>query len=161
MYYRRYTTCISDGQRAEDRFLTLCEKQGITVKHSTTEENKKHIDFFITMNDKEYAVDVKAMKKITRGDSVSQDLLFWVEIRNNFGFPGWAYSRSPDLIAFELVEGFMLVETCKIRHLIKSKLINEYVSNPREAIYKKYTRKGNKDVLTLVRRDDVPFMTML
>jgi hypothetical protein len=76
-----------------------------------------------------------------------------LEIRNVGGNNGWVYS--PGYVAFEIVEGFVIVPKYNLALLVQERTTKEHVTNGRDALYKLYTRSGRKDVLTRVKLEDI------
>ena len=61
-----------------------------------------------------------------------------------------------DLIAFEKQTSFILVKKTGLLALINQKVdLVRKVSEPKQAIYKIYSRAGRKDKLTLLPTDDL------
>ena len=91
MYYSKFKSQVSQGEKAEQLFKELARKNGYRCRKSTASQNKKkHIDFIIT--DKKtgnvFKVDVKARKRYG----------MIVEFRNNYGYQGWIHGEA-DVIA--------------------------------------------------------------
>jgi hypothetical protein len=146
------------GRRAEDAFARLAVKHGFKVTASSGKENiNEHIDYIIERNGKSKKVDVKSLKRKSRGDKELQDEFLWIELHsvreNN---KGWLYDGKADLIAFELSKSFRLVERLELIKLVK-KLVDfeANVSSSKDALYKMYSRKDRFDVLTMIKSDDL------
>ena len=152
---KKYQNDYNYGYAAEDRFKKFVEEvKNMKVVKSTKEEDMyKHIDFWIQAkpDTKKITVDVKSSKKITMG---MKDDFYWIELKNVQGNKGWLYGEA-DIIAFEFVNHWVLVDRCKIVKFVEKYIKDEIVENKQQALYKKYSRVGRKDVLTLVRGQDL------
>lgn len=146
------------GRRAEDTFARLAVKHGFKVTPSSGKENiDKHIDYIIERNGKSKKVDVKSLKRKSRGDRELQDEFLWIELHSvRKDNKGWLYDGKADLIAFELSKSFRLVERLELIKLIQ-KLVDfeAKVTNSKEALYKVYSRKDRFDVLTMIKSEDL------
>ena len=125
-------------------------------KPATLNENKyDHIDGKITFTINEIetkmTVDVKDRKSIKRGRD-HNDKFLWVEILNCYGYKGWLYGKA-DFIAFKQKDHWLVVWRKDLVTLVESKVKKVY--NNTFPLYQLKTRKGNKDVITLIDRKDV------
>jgi len=146
------------GRHAEDAFARLAIQHGFKVTASSGKENiDEHIDYVIERDGKSHKVDVKSIKRKSRGDKELQDEFLWIELhsvrKNN---QGWLYDGKADLIAFELKESFRLVERLELIKLVE-KLVDfeAKVTSSKEALYKVYSRKDRSDLLTMIRSEDL------
>lgn len=114
-------------------FLSYCKDHGFHVRKSTESQDKfSHTDYFVTVNGREYSVDIKGKKRF------ADEGLFLVEILNVAGNRGWLLGKA-DIIAFEVEGGgFFFVRRdylfkflkCKMNLVIMTKGgINVYVGN--------------------------------
>ena len=150
----RYADSMARGREAEDRFVRVAEARGLTVAHSRKKDDIfKHVDFLIVDGDVGMMIDVKARKRITRGDKQAQDKEIWLELKNVGGNPGWVYSEG--WVAFETVEGFIVVSKEKLQQLVDELVSEDMVERAGEALYNRYSRRGRKDLLTRVLLKDV------
>ena len=96
-----------EGDKIEKKFEDLCQYYNIEIKKSSLEEDKyKHIDYYIKLKKKCFiSVDVKSLKKI---NGEYNDDLYYIELQNDYGYPGWIYSKDLDIIAFENKHEFNL-----------------------------------------------------
>ena len=146
----RYADSMARGREAEERFVRVAEARGLTVAHSRKKDDMfKHIDYLVIDGDKGMQVDVKARKRITRADTAPQDEEIWLEIKNVGGNPGWVYSKGH--VAFEIVEGFVIISKEKLQWIIDEYCDDNMVRTAGEALFHLYNRKGRKDLLTRVR----------
>jgi hypothetical protein len=163
MYYKnpldKDGSCSKMGETAEDSFYKVLIKKG-EVRRASVGENKKHIDFFLIVNGSEIKYDVKARKKINRGDLETTDSLIWLEILNVSGNDGWVRAKSgADFIAFEREKDFIILQRSLLMTLIELKCdLLKKVSNASQALYSAYTRYGRNDLLTIVKMSDLEAM---
>ena len=69
------------GDKAQDAFSGLADERGWKLTEATTEQDiNEHWDFLMARDIDEYSVDVKAMKRIGRGDPDVQDQWVWIEL---------------------------------------------------------------------------------
>ena len=135
------------GQETENLFRKICnQKRMMCIKTTKEVDIKKHIDFYITINNKVVGVDVKSRNY--DGEWV------YVELKNVRGDTGWLYGESC-YIAFEREDIFLLVDRKSIVELIENKKIKERVSFAKLAYYKLYTRKNRKDLITKINLKDI------
>jgi hypothetical protein len=100
-------------------------------------------------------VDVKSKKRVSRKAGNIQDDLVWIEFRTVRDTKGWLFG-SADLIAFENLNGFKIVERKALVRVI-NKLVKLHikVDKPEDALYKVYTRKGRPDEITMIKASDL------
>jgi hypothetical protein len=98
--------------------------------------------------------DVKAMKRINRSDDQPTNLFNFIELKNVRGNTGWAYGKA-DAFAFETKNKWLLVKKEDLQRLIQEKVSNIQVDRSFKALYKKYTRPGRQDVVTMVHNMDL------
>ena len=82
--YDRTGECGIRGQAVEDMFESWLIANGKNYRKASLEEQFAHIDFVIWSEpqQKEITVDLKAPKKVSRGNSWTQDEFIWVEFKN-------------------------------------------------------------------------------
>lgn len=146
------------GRRAEDSFARLAIQHGFKVTASSEKGNiDEHYDYVIERDGKTHKVDVKSIKRKSRGDKELQDEFLWIELHsvreNN---KGWLYDGHADLIAFELANSFRIVDRLELIALVE-KLVDfdAKVTSPKDALYKVYSRKSRPDLLTMIRSEDL------
>lgn len=104
---------ILQGKGAEQLFKETILKNNFEYRDSTKKEDiYKHTDCYVKFHQKWRSIDVKSLKKI-RGEF--QDEKFFIEIKNDYGYPGWLYSNHVQFIAFQTFNGFELYKTKKLR----------------------------------------------
>jgi hypothetical protein len=151
-----YPDSMTRGIKAEDRFVQMAEDRGLIATATSRKDNIfAHADFLVVEGpqDRGFMVDVKARKRITRGDQQAQDEEIWLELKNVRGNEGWVYSEG--FCAFEISGGFLLVPKFKLASLIQEKVSTQQVHTAKEALYNLYTRRGRQDLLTRVKFSDI------
>ena len=138
----------------ENNFHTEAEKRGYIVnKSSPSQDMYDHIDFYIEKNGKPFSVDVKGRKKTARRNNSFDNVYTWVEFKNVRGNPGWLYGQA-DCIVFEREKDYLLMNRQPLLNFCMDKVEDVYVDTPAEAIYKYYTRKTRKDVISRIKLSD-------
>lgn len=151
--------CVQRGDKAELRCYQILKSMGRDVRLATVEEQKKHIDLVIIKNGKEITVDVKARKKIGRGDNATSDDYIWLELFTQ-NMPGWLIGKE-DFVAFEIDENaFYMVEREKLLiYFIQNTLPEaKIVNSPIDSCHKWYKREngqGKYDIITTIRYDEL------
>lgn len=115
---------------------------GYMVPSSKFQNKNGGFDFTI-----EIKVDYKSAKKLHREDKDFNYDLIWVELKNNYGRPGWLYKQA-HLFCFELKNHYLWVVADDLRSLVESNLQNIFTED--RVPYVRYSRKGREDELTLV-----------
>jgi hypothetical protein len=147
--------CAKTGQMAEDLFYKILTQKG-KVRAATTSENKAHTDFFLTIGDKTFTYDVKALKKASRNDSNTSDELVWLEFKNVHGNLGWLHAESLDYLAFERKTDFIVVDRKLLLELaLKICDLTKIVKSSSQALYSSYTRWQRHDEISLIKMSDI------
>lgn len=139
-----YLTQIKAGKESEDRFY-----QQFGGTPSTPTQNKCEGWDFDCDGVK---IDVKGPKKVRRKDALPNPHYHWLEIKNVAGGLGWLYKQA-DYFAFESERSWIFVKRTKLIEWLNKNLKKVEVDDPEP--YKLYSRKGRKDVLTLVPTVDL------
>ncbi len=157
MYINRFDKngkCAQDGNKVEDLFYNLLIKRG-QVRKATIGEQRKHIDFILTKEGKEITYDVKALKRINRNDSDTDDSLIWIEWLSVGGNDGWISGKC-DFIVFEQKNSFIIIQREKLKELcMKLCDLTSIVKSSSNALYCSYQRYGRKDLLSLIKTSDI------
>ena len=146
------------GRRAEDTFARLAIQHGFKVSPASKKGNiDEHFDYVMERDGKSHKVDVKSLKRRSRGDKELQDEFLWIELHGvRKDDAGWLYGGKADLIAFELIKSFRLVDRLDLIELVVKLMDFEAkVSSPKDALYKVYSRKDRPDLLTMIKSDDL------
>lgn len=139
------------GQAVESEFAKLMDARSLDYEEADRDGQFNHIDYYSSFG----TIDVKAKKKLNRGDEKEQDEFVWLEFKNVQGKPGWLCGNT-DIIAFERNNDFVLVKRKSLLNMTLKKCdISKRVSYSKDALYKGYTRKGRKDLITIVKMSDI------
>jgi len=139
------------GQIVENEFSNLLDLRGVSWKKATRQEQFRHIDYNTSIG----SIDVKAKKKISRSNSKYQSDFIWLEFKNVQGKHGWLWCGA-DIIAFERDNDFVLFRRPELLEwAMKRCKTTKLVENSRDALYKGYTRKGRKDLISIAKMKDM------
>ncbi len=145
------------GEHAEHLFIVLAVKLGWKVSASSKDENiNEHWDYLIEKEINAFKVEVKSRKRVSRSDDGLQSDLTWIEIHGvRPKDTGWLFGKA-DLIAFEKEKSFIFVKRLDLLAVVNKKVnLVAKVRDPKDALYKIYTRAGRKDKLTLLPINDI------
>lgn len=135
-------------QKQEIDFGKIISKYGKVIPATQNEDINEHWDLKL-----EVKFDVKSIKKIKRYDDSTNENYHYVELLNVNGKRGWLYGDA-DMFAFETENYYILVEKIILQNFISEKCkLKEICETP--TLYKLYTRKGRKDIITLVKTIDL------
>jgi len=138
------------GQQVERDFEKLLVKRDPDFKRANLQQQFKHIDFLTSFG----TIDVKAKKRLSRSGSIHDEII-WCELKNVQGNAGWL-TGSPDIIAFERDDCFVLVKRAELLELVDNLCdLSNMVDQSSQALYKGYTRKGRADLLTIIKMTDL------
>jgi len=152
----KYQNEIETGKKAEDDFMAVAFKRGFNPIESSQNENiHNHIDVHLRKDGKSFSFDVKAMKKLSREDSASQDKYVFVEFKNVKGNKGWLYG-SADFIVFETVNSFYVVHRKSLATYCEINVEREFAYSAKHCLYKLYRRNGRKDLISMIELDKIP-----
>ena len=161
MYVNEFDTnksCATIGTKAEDLFETWLISKKINYRRATLEEQYKHIDFIVEhlKTGEKMTVDVKAPKKRSRYDSSTNEDVIWVEFVNVRGDKGWLYGENKyTIFYYREKHGFLCVETQDLAKLCEKLCTKGVAYRASDALYKKYTRDGRKDVISIIHLRDI------
>ena len=142
----------SRGHVVEKEFARQLLGRCTGVKAATrAQQIDDHLDYVTDQG----SFDVKSRKRISRGDVGEQDEKVWLEMRNVMGNDGWLVAPKLDFIAFEREDDFVIVRRALLKELATRLCKFNIVDSNCEALYNLYQRQGRKDVLTMIRMDDV------
>jgi len=94
-----------------------------------------------------FSYDVKSAKKVKRSDSEVNFSFHWVELKNVNGKQGWLYGKA-DYIAFEAQFYWLCVRRETLKRAVEA--LVEDVFELEFPLFKKYQRRGRKDVISLI-----------
>ena len=115
---------------------------GEVEKSSRLEDVRDHIDFWWDSPKKgRIGIDVKGIKKNSRGDKKLDDTIQWLELQGVTGYPGWLYGKA-EYIAFRTFSKIIFVNREKLLSFALEKVKNKDVvyDTPKEC-YVPYKRK--------------------
>lgn len=139
------------GQEVEKEFADLLRTRDPQFRKATKAEQFAHVDYKTKFG----TIDVKAKKRINRGDKKEQEDLIWLEFKNVQGKLGWLTGYT-DIIAFERDKDFVLVHRKNLLYWAQRVCqLDTLVQNSRDALYKGYTRRGRKDLISIVNINDM------
>lgn len=139
------------GQEVESEFAQLLRKRDPDFRKASKSEQFMHIDYKCKFG----TIDVKAQKRVSRSDNSEQDNLIWLEFRNVQGKSGWLNSHV-GIIAFERENDFVLAHRENILYWAQRVCdLDNIVEYSKQALYKGYTRKGRKDLISIVKMDEM------
>jgi len=148
--------CLEMGDNAQAVFRHIAQSRGWGVSPASSQEDiDDHWDLQIARGSKQYKVDVKSMKRLSRYDAEVQDEWVWIELHGvRANDAGWLYGGKADLIAFEKQRSFIIVMRTRLVNLIPDLVnMNTLVRSPREAKYQIYNRPGRPDRITLIQTE--------
>ena len=130
-----------------ERYQHSCLSAGLVIKKATKKQDIGHIDFVIEGE----TVDLKGLKNSTREGNIL------VEFVNVIGKTGWCNATGTPLwIAFDFGAFFLHVKNIDLYTLAKEKCnMEERVTRVGDCLYKLYTRKNRKDLMSMVLLKDV------
>lgn len=138
------------GKLSEAEFANLFTN----VTPSTKEQDMyEHWDLKLTTK-----IDVKAIKKENRYDTVYNENFHWVEIKNVHGKLSWLYGEA-DYFAFETEDYWILVDKLKLQDFMRTKMTGKKVGKVKDP-YELYQRDGRKDVIVKVKTIDLIYISI-
>ena len=140
----KWRQSYKDGESAEQKFAAVLSNVDTA---SMIENIHEHWD----LKDKKFKYDVKSMKRWNRSDKDPTDRIHFIEFKNVRGHKGWLYGKA-DYIVFETRSYWILVGRDKLQNWIEG--FQMELSTDKE-IYKLYSRKGRKDLMTIVPTMDL------
>ena len=143
---------IKRGIKVENEFIQTAKSRGYTVAIASEEENiNKHIDLYLTKNNKTVSVDVKA-RRTGNKQRVLDDAWIVVEFLNTMGNKGWLYGDC-DYFVFEREHAYVW---CDAKELVEltDKVVDKdtRVGSYRDAEYITWGRihQGKQDLISRI-----------
>jgi hypothetical protein len=125
------------GDKAESLFKYLCLKNNKEITDSSYYEDKyKHIDFYVRLK--------QNLKGVLNND------LYYIEITNDYGNPGWIYAEDLQLLAFENFKEFNIYKRKDILKYVEKLDFNKYEIIERKL---RYARGGISKCLLLPKKE--------
>lgn len=145
------------GDEAEQRFVKSLQVYGFKNKKSSDYDDiHNHWDYIV---DFPFKVDVKSSKRFNKENIHPNDAYVVLEIKNVHGNKGSIYGDA-DFFAYELHDYFVLVCTKVLRLWIATSVdMGNYTGHVRDSYKKVYTRKGRKDLMTILPLDAIKKMS--
>ena len=147
-----HTNYIKRGIKVENDFIQVVESQGYTVDVASDNINMtKHIDLYLTKDNKTVSVDVKA-RRTSNKDKSLDDMWIVVEFLNTMGNKGWLYGDC-DYFVFEREHDYVW---CDAKELVEltDKVVdkNTRVESYGDSAYKTWGRKyqGKQDLISRI-----------
>ena len=139
---------IKRGIKVENEFIKTVQEHGYSVGIANDQENMfRHIDFYLTKDNKTVSVDVKA-RRTGNKNKFFDDAWIVVEFKNTMGNKGWLYGDC-NYFVFEREYDYVW---CYAKELVEltDKVVDKdtRVDNYRDAEYKTWGRihQGKQDV---------------
>lgn len=138
---------IAAGQSGERRFYDSCKMAHLDIKKTRKAHDLSHIDFIVDG----YTYDVKGIK-----DSHKEGNIL-LELKNVQGKIGWCNpKKTPEYIAFDFGCFFLCAKNTDLYQAANNLCdLKDLVDKAKDCLYKGYTRKGRKDLMTMVALQDV------
>lgn len=115
-----------EGDSGESLFESFLKRKGMKVRPTTNEENRlQKIDYVGVLNDKVYKFDVK----------VKDEDHVWIEIQNNWAYPGSIYGNSTHFA--------IIYRNTNIVGIMKTSDLRQFVVDNVDPVF---TDKTGKDV---------------
>jgi len=137
------------GKLKEKDFANLFEDVSLPKKE---EDIYEHWDLKI-----ETKIDVKSLKKESRGDLTYNENFHWVELKNVLGKLSWLYGKA-DYFAFETEDYWIMVDKLSLQEFIEQRCKGKSVGSSKDP-YELYQRKNRKDVIVKVKTLDLIFIS--
>lgn len=158
MYVNKFDkngVCAVRGKLAEDKFEQWLILNNRKYRRATKQEQYKHIDFIVENPEHIVTIDVKAPKKVSRNGDVDEEII-WVEFKNVQGNAGWLYGGN-EFVAFytQTEDSFYVIKTAELALLCESLCNQGYTDKANDALYKRYTREGRKDEISMIKFSDL------
>ena len=130
-----------------ERYHHSCLMSELKIKKTGKQQDIGHVDFIVNGE----TVDLKGLKNSTREGKILLEFL------NVNGKAGWCNEKGiPTWVAFDFGAFFLHVKNADLFNLAKEKCnLRETVYRVNECLYKGYTRKGRKDLMSMVTLQDV------
>lgn len=147
---------VQNGKRAEDEFEKILISRNIPYKHANAyQDMREHWDYQVTKNNHDYTFNVKGQRGLNREGANIDYSVIWVEFKNVGGNEGWLYGKA-DYFSFEYFNKFINVKRVDVLELSEKKVdFNNPATDKTDALYRPYGRKGRKDLISLIKIEDI------
>ena len=138
---------LKAGKEGQQRFYDSCRAVGKVIKKTSKEDDiKNHTDFIVD----EIGFDVKGLKQTQKEGKIL------LEINNVQGNMGWCNDKNkPAFIAFDYGSFFLCVKNEDLYKFAMTCDLEDKVGHIKDSLYKGYTRKKRKDLMTTIWLYDV------
>jgi hypothetical protein len=143
---------IKRGIKVENEFIKTVQEHGYSVGIANDQENMfRHIDFYLTKDNKTVSVDVKA-RRTGNKNKFFDDAWIVVEFKNTMGNKGWLYGDC-NYFVFEREHDYVW---CYAKELVEltDKVVDKdtRVDSYRDAEYKTWGRihQGKQDLISRI-----------
>ena len=157
--YDKGGECWSRGQDFETQAKILLTENGVSIRDSTPEQDYyEHTDFYAFSEKwgRWVSVDAKAMKRVTRKGGAPQDTFAYIEWLNTAGCDGWTV-KGADVILFERQLDMICISREDLLSFCEERVDKtKKVTSARDCLYCTYSRDGRKDLISMIRLDDLP-----
>ena len=143
---------IKRGIKVENEFIKTVQEHGYSVRIANDQENMfRHIDFYLTKDNKTVSVDVKA-RRTGNKNKFFDDAWIVVEFKNTMGNKGWLYGDC-NYFVFEREHDYVW---CYAKELVEltDKVVDKdtRVDSYRDAEYKTWGRihQGKQDLISRI-----------
>ena len=143
---------IKRGIKVENEFIKTVQEHGYSVGIANDQENMfRHIDFYLTKDNKTVSVDVKA-RRTGNKNKFFDDAWIVVEFKNTMGNKGWLYGDC-NYFVFEREHDYVW---CYAKELVEltDKVVDKdtRVGSYRDAEYKTWGRihQGKQDLISRI-----------
>lgn len=134
------------GENGQQKYYQSCKAANLEIFKTGKEQDLGHVDFVVEGK----TVDVKGLKDTHKEGKIL------LELKNVQGKDGWCSENGPEFVAFDFGAFFFHVKTVDLIKLIKAKCdLTKTVTRISDALYKSYSRKDRKDLMTVVSLTDV------
>ena len=139
---------LSTGIEGQQRFYDSCRAAKKSIKKTSKHDDiKNHTDFVVD----DIGFDVKGLKETQKEGKIL------LEIKSVQGKIGWCnHELRPEWIAFDFGAFFLCAKNTHLRELAENKCDwDDRATHIKDALYKGYSRKDRKDLMTVVTLYDV------
>jgi len=133
---------LKAGEEGQRRFYDSCRAADKVIKKTSEDDDiKNHTDFIVDG----VRFDVKGLKQTQKEGKIL------LEIKNVLGNMGWCNNKDrPSFIAFDYGAFFLCVKNKDLYEVAMTCDLDDKVDHIKDALYKGYTRKGRKDLMTTI-----------
>ena len=148
--------CYNTAFTSDEIFNKFAKAKNILIEKTPDNiDIYDHIDYYITINNIKFSVDIKSAKKFLEHQYTNLlNEWIWVELKSVIGRSGWLYGKA-DYIVYIFPDQIWFINRKKLVNFIEQKITKEHVTDKKDAKYKIYSRQNRLDEITLVKLEDV------